>query len=187
MALAMAMAALALAPATPVAAVEADSSPPAITDQSVHVRRTGDRFSIDAVMHVPTPPALVWAVLTDFAHMTRFVPNLTDSEIVERSGSTLKVRQKGVARFGPFSTAFESIRLITLNAPHEIRSQNIGGNLKHMESTMTLAAEGSGTRLSYHADVVPAFWFPPLIGPSVVRHETAEQFSAMMREMQRRQ
>ena len=51
----------------------------------------------------------------------------------------------------------------------------------------SVASERRGTRLSYHAEVVPAFWFPPLIGPSVVRRETAEQFSAMTREMQRRQ
>lgn len=52
---------------------------------------------------------------------------------------------------------------------------------------MQLEAEPGGTRLHYHAEVVPGFWFPPMIGPALVRHETAEQFSAIIREMMRRQ
>ena len=55
-----------------------------------------------------------------------------------------------------------------------------------MQSVMTLSADGAGTRLEYHADVEPGFWLPPLVGPSAVQRQTAEQFSAMIEEMLRR-
>ena len=51
---------------------------------------------------------------------------------------------------------------------------------------MQLEAETGGTRLQYHAEVQPDFWFPPLIGPALVQRQTAEQFSAMIQEMLRR-
>jgi hypothetical protein len=51
---------------------------------------------------------------------------------------------------------------------------------------MQLEPEAGGTRLQYHAEVQPEFWMPPLIGPAIVRHETAEQFSAIIDEMIRR-
>ena len=92
-----------------------------------------------------------------------------------------------IDRYGLFSSKFESIREIRLSPLREIRAHGVGGNIGRMESVMQLQAEGARTRLTYHAEVLPGFWFPPLIGPTLVRHQTAEQFSAMLREMARRQ
>lgn len=164
----------------------AADTPPAVPDKDVRVERSGSTFSVDVVMHAPVPLARAWEVLVDFDHMADFVPNLKASQIVERSDSLLKVSQKGVARYGIFSASFESVREIRLVPQREIRARNVSGNLKHMESVMQLVAEEGGTRLHYHAEVQPDFWFPPLVGPSLVQHETAEQFSAMIQEMVRR-
>ena len=168
------------------AAVLADG-PPTVPDSDVQVQRSGESFTVDATMYTPVSPARAWAVLTDFDHMGSFVPNLASSQVLERSDTRLKVAQKGVARYGIFSANFESVREVSLSLQREIRAHNIGGNVKSLDSVMQLQAEGSGTRLHYHSEVTPGFWFPPLIGPSLVRHETAEQFSAMLQEMQRRQ
>ncbi len=171
----------------PVQAALSADEPPLVPDGDVNVQRSGGSFTVDTSMFTPVPPALAWAVLTDFDHMGSFIPNLTSSQVLERGDAMLKVAQKGVARYGFFSANFESIREISLSPQREIRAHNVGGNVKRMESVMQLQAEGSGTRLHYHAEVQPGFWFPPLIGPALVRHETAEQFSAMLREMVRRQ
>lgn len=160
---------------------------PAVPDNAVSVQHSGASFTVDVTLFTPVPPALAWAVLTDFDHMASFVPNLSSSQVLERSDTLLKVEQKGVARYGFFSANLESVREIRLSPQHEIRAHNVSGNVKSLDSVMQLHADGSGTRLHYHAVAVPGFWFPPLIGPSLVRHETAEQFSAMLREMLRRQ
>lgn len=167
-------------------AMTADA-PPLVSDSDVRVERSGGSFTVDVTMYTPVAPALAWEVLTDFEHMSDFLTNLSSSEVIERSDSVLKVSQKGVARYGFFSANFESIREIRLSPPHEIRAHGVGGNIRRMESLMQLQAEGAGTRLTYHAEVQPGFWFPPLIGPALVRHDTAQQFSAMLREMIRRQ
>ena len=166
---------------------QAVKSMPAVSDNDVSVLRSGETFTVNVAVHTPVTLAQAWAVLTDFDHMAGFLPNLTSSQVLERSDNGLKVAQKGVARFGFFSKNFESIREIELNPKVEIRANNVGGNLKRMQSVMQLQPEGTGTRLTYRADVVPGFWFPPMIGPSLVRHETAEQISAMLKEMLRRQ
>lgn len=158
-----------------------------VSDSDVRVEGSGGNFTVDLTMYAPVAPSLAWAVLTDFEHMGEFVPNLVSSQVIERSDNLLKVNQKGVARYGLFSANFESIREIRLSPPREIRAHGVGGNIRRMESVMQLQTEGAGTRLNYHAEVLPGFWFPPLIGPALVRHDTAEQFSAMLREMTRRQ
>lgn len=161
---------------------------PAVAETAVHVERTANGgFAVDLVMLARVPPALAWAVLTDFEHMARFVPNLTRSQVLSSQGNLLQVSQQGVARYGPFSTAFESIRDIELTPRREIRAHGRGGSVRQMESLMQLEATDDGTRLHYHAEVLPGFWFPPWVGTALVRHETAEQFSAVINEMQRRQ
>ncbi|MEO5797549.1 MAG: SRPBCC family protein [Rhodoferax sp.] len=181
------MAALALAALLcPVPVALAADAPAAVADSDVHVERANGAFTVDMVIHVPVDAARAWAVLTDFEHMADFVPNLTSSQVSDRSDNQLKVTQKGVAKYGFFSTKFESVREIHLVPTHEIRAHGVGGNIQRMESLMQLEPDGSGTKLTYHAEVLPGFWFPPLIGPSMVQHETAEQFSAMLHEMTKR-
>lgn len=165
----------------------AADGPQLVPDSDVRVERSGDSFTVDLTLSAPVPPTQAWAVLTDFDHMSSFVPNLSSSQVVERSDTLLKVAQKGVAHYGLFSANFESIREIGLSPQYEIRAHGVGGNVQRMESVMQLQAEGTGTRLHYHAEVQPGFWFPPLIGPALVRHQTAEQFSALLQEMIRRQ
>lgn len=170
----------------PAVAVHAADAVPAVSDADVQVVRNGRSFTVDVVMHAPVPVSVAWAVLTDFAHMAEFSPHLTASEIVERGDSRLVVSQKGVVRYGAFSVRLDSVREIQLVTQHEIRARSLSGSVKRMESVMRLEAEAGGTRLHYHAEVEPNSWFPPLIGPALVRHESAEQFSAMIQEMIRR-
>jgi len=113
-------------------------------------------------------------------------PSLESSRVQEHSPTTLKLTQTGVAKYGVFSSHFESIREITLVPQREIQALGVGGTVPHAESRMQLLAEGSGTRMVYHAKVQPGGLFPPFIGPDLVRHQTAQQFSAMVQEMQRR-
>src|SRR2546422_6177740 len=175
-----------MAMAYPVQCAMAADGQALVPESDVRVVRSGASFTVDMAMYAPVPPALAWAVLTDFEHYGNFVPNLSSSQVLERSDTVLKVYQKGVARFGFFSANFESTREIQLIPQSEIRAHGVGGNVERMESVMQLQAEGAGTRLNYHAEVRPGFLFPPLIGPALVRHQTAEQFSAMLQEMIRR-
>jgi carbon monoxide dehydrogenase subunit G len=176
--------ALALAVSAP--AVWATDATPAVAEEDVLVQRSGQGFTVDLSFYVPVAPAQAWAVLTDFEHMPEFLPNLTSSHVSKLGDNELKVSQTGVAKYGVFSANFESIREITLTPETEIHAHGIGGNLQHLESVMHLHPEGNGTKLVYHVEAMAGFWFPPLIGPSLVRHDTAAQFSAMVREMQRR-
>lgn len=178
------MTALALACVTPALATD----PPglSVSEQDVRVERADGGFSIDLVMHAPAPPAIAWAVLTDFDHMAEFIPNLTHSQVLQRVENLLKISQKGKAHWGPLTMNFESLREVTLLPQREIRTHGLSGTIKRVESTMTLEAEGSGTRLHYHTEVEPGSWFPPLLGPAKVREETAAQFSAILQEMERR-
>jgi len=159
---------------------------PAVQSSDIRFERSGDEFTIDVHMRVAVPVAVAWAVLVDFEGMPNFIPNLTESRVVERIGTTVRVSQKGTTRVGPFVFELDSTRDVQLTPYREIRAVGIRGNFKHVESSMRLEARDEGTLLTYHVKAVPDFWVPPLIGPTVIRQQTAEQLSSLLAEMRRR-
>ncbi|MEW9897044.1 SRPBCC family protein [Chitinivorax sp. PXF-14] len=164
----------------------AQAEPSGFPGVDIKVRQDGDVIIVDCVMHTDVSQDAAWAVLTDFEHMVRFVPNVHESHVLERHGEQLRVQQKGVARYGVLSFSFESLRDIELKPISEIRSRAVGGNVKQMEGTTQLSHDAGGTTIVFHSTSVPGVWVPPMLGLAFVRNEVAEQFHGMLLEMQKR-
>ena len=92
----------------------------AAVDTQIDVSRSGELYVVDAVMVVPFSPREAWDVLTDFDAMASFVPNLEVSRVTSRSGDRLQVEQRGVARWGPLSQPFTTVREIELRPIDEV-------------------------------------------------------------------
>lgn len=152
----------------------------------VEVSSEGDGYLIQAQIHAPEPPQEVWAVLTDFDHMASFLPNLSQSRITAKNGSSLTVAQKGQAKLAGMAFPFETVRELELKPFESVKSRLISGNMKKMNTTTTLHPESGGTGIHFVAEAVPDFWIPSLIGPSLMRHQVESQFSAILVEIQRR-
>lgn len=158
-----------------------------VSEDDIKVSRQGEAWIVEASFSVPVPPAQAWEVLTDFDHMAGFVTDLSLSRVVSRQGNVLQVEQKGRAHVGLFSVNFESLREITLHPTQRIQVRGISGSTKRFDSELILSPEAGGARVVYRAETVPDFWLPGFIGGSLLRHQMAGQFSAVVREMQRRQ
>ena len=124
------------------------AAPPAwVSSDDVRVARLSEGFRVEVDMTAPVPLATAWQVLIDFNVMPRFIPNVEASRIAETSGKKLRVEQSGVARFGPFSQRFQSMREITLDPQREIIARQISGSARRMESVMRLIPGETATRL----------------------------------------
>lgn len=178
---------LALLPFLSLAPAAEEGGALAVSEDDIKVSRQGEAWIVDASFSVPVPPALAWEVLTDFDHMAGFVSDLSLSRVVSRQGNVLQVEQQGRAHVGLFSVNFESLREITLHPIQRIQVRGISGSTKRFNSELTLSPESGGARIVYRAETVPDFWLPGFIGGSLLRHQMAGQFSAVVREMQRRQ
>ncbi len=177
---------LSLLPLAPGLVLAGANAPARIDEDEIQVRRQGETWTVEAQFVVPVPPSVAWEVLTDFDNMAAILTNLSSSRVLSRQGQVLQVEQKGRARFGIFSFAFESLREITLTPRRRIQARGLAGNTRQFESDMVLAPLDGGTRFSYRVAMVPDFWLPSLLGPSLLQHELAEQFNAMAAEMEKR-
>lgn len=160
----------------------ADDSP----IRSVHVDYDGETYVLNAVMYAPVAQAVAWDVLTDVEHMARWVPNVAESKVLDRSDNTVTVEQHGIAKYGAISFPYVTERKLELKPPNVINSAQVRGSLRRVESKMLLEPEGKGTRLTYHLEIVPSLLASTLLSKSFVEHELIEQFTAIIAEMARR-
>lgn len=159
---------------------------PVDPDEVAAERRDGVYYA-SLSLQVPVPAAVALEVLTDFDHMAEFVPNLTASRLVSRSGNVYRIAQQGRAGIGPFGVRFESERQIEVLPDGRLLSKALSGSTKYMRSELRVQGAGGGSRLDYRIEMIPDQWAPAVVGVSFMRHELAEQFTALVREMERRQ
>ena len=157
-----------------------------LEDIVVSAKKSGDMVIIDVSMLVPATQRETWDVLIDFDRMPQFLPNLQASKILSKSPTRLQVAQKGGVSHGPISITFDVVRDVELKPYTEIRSHVVSGNLKKVDGTTRLAAEGEGTRVTLHTESIPNVWVPPGIGPTLIENETRDQFRDMRNEILKR-
>ena len=155
-------------------------------DIEVKVQVVGEEVLVDLSLSVAATREQVWAVLTDFEHMSGFISNLTESKELNHSGNVVTVFQRGSAQYGPLSFKFESTRELQLTPYDKIQSHLLSGSMRKLEGMTQLLDEGVQTRILYHTDSIPGVWIPPLLGKTFIEHEIREQFQEMRDEILRR-
>jgi hypothetical protein len=172
-------AAVALAGASPAAA-------PSGSDVQVSVQRRGPMVIIDVEVPLPVSPEEAWHTLSDYDHMTDFLPNLTESRVLSRNGNELRVAQKGHAERGPLSFAFENVRDVVLVPPTEIRTQLVSGSLRDARSVTRVLPTPTGSTLFNHGEYTPGPLVPVGIAMGMIEDETRKQFTRFRSEIVRR-
>jgi hypothetical protein len=154
--------------------------------RSVDIVQDSDRYVANVVMFAPVPVKVAWDVLVDFDHMANWVPNVRESKATATDGNSVTVEQRGVAKFGIASFPYVSVRQMQLDPQKTVKATQVKGSMRSLESLMTLAADGSGTRMTYHLEMVPSGLAATVLSKDFLQHELTEQFTAIVDEMVRR-
>jgi hypothetical protein len=152
----------------------------------VDVDKRGDVYFVEVVVSAPVPVAVAWDVMTDFDHMTRFVPELKESRVAAREGNRLTIEQKGVTTVGPLQFDWQSVREIELTPMARTDSRQITGRSRRSRSHTEFAGDGAASRLTYRSEVEPGYWVPSFISRSLISNRIREHFEVMLAEMKRR-
>jgi ribosome-associated toxin RatA of RatAB toxin-antitoxin module len=153
-------------------------------DVSVQATRDGDAVEVEAVAEIPVSLARAWAVLTDYNRLSEFVPDLHESRVVSRQGTSAVVEQKGAARFLFLSYPIEVRLAVTEQPRRRIESRAVAGNFRELRSVYTLEPREGGVRLRYQGRLVPDFQLP-LFHTYVLKSNVEATFRAMVEEIER--
>ena len=162
------------------------STPPADVLET-KVTREGRLLHVEATLGAHAPPALCYAVLADFDRLEEFVPGLVSSDVVSAPGQPVVLRQVGEASAGPFDYTLDVTLAVRESPPRRIEFERVEGNLRQMKGSWTVTGDAAAhCDIAYRADIEPAFWVPPLIGPALMRNRVRSQLEGVLAEIRRR-
>jgi len=138
-----------------------------------------------AVLHAPAE--LIWQTLTDYDHLAHFVPGIDSSRVVSRQGERLVVEQRGVARWWVFSYRIHVEMAATERPYRSIDVRLLQGNLRRLEGGYRIDPRPDGsTELTWHGVIEPDTPLPEFVRTPLLRRSISEQFTGMVREIERR-
>ena len=129
----------------------------------------------------------VWSTLTDYDHLGDFIPGMKRSRVVAREGNAAVIEQHGAAHFLFFSFPLDVTIESTARPPGAIDVRLVKGNLRRLEGGYRVRQLAPGRiELRWNGLVEPDT-LPPLLGEWVMRTNIRDQFTGMVREIERRE
>jgi ribosome-associated toxin RatA of RatAB toxin-antitoxin module len=153
---------------------------------NVTVTRNSAVLQVRAELKAAVAVATCYATLADFDHLEEFIPNLTTSDVVSGPGEPIRLHQVGEASAGFFSVTLDVTLAVRERPPEHIEFERVAGNLRQMTGSWNVAGDEHHCDIAYRADIEPAFWVPPLIGPALMRRQVRDQLEGLHEELKRR-
>lgn len=171
------------------AALMAAAVVPAWAAADVHVIATAQDKAVEVTVQavVRAPTELVWKTLTDYDHLSEFVPGIAESRVVFRQGTHSVVEQRGGARFWFFSYPIRATLASTERPFEGIDVHLVQGNLRRLEGGYRIEPRPDGSvQLTWSGLIEPDTPLPSFIRTALLRRCISEQFAGMVREIERR-
>jgi ribosome-associated toxin RatA of RatAB toxin-antitoxin module len=154
---------------------------------SVETSRRDAAVEVHAHALVEADYATVWATLTDYDHLGDFIPGMKRSRVVARRGPAAVIEQHGAAHFLFFSFPLDVTIESTARPPDAIDVRLVKGNLRRLEGGYRVRQLEAGRIELRWNGVVEPDTLPPLLGELVMRANIRDQFTGMVREIERRE
>jgi carbon monoxide dehydrogenase subunit G len=153
----------------------------------IRVERRGDRIVVHAQSDVAADRSTIWATLSDYDNLARFIPDMSSSHMIARNGNVALVEQRGVARIGPVRHSFRVLLQVSEHADDSLDLSGVGGDFMLFDARYEIVSlTPDRSRIVYDAAIVPLISMPPLLGVPAMRAEISKQFGALVQEMSRR-
>ena len=159
---------------------------PTNTRQDVSLRHDAGVFTVTATFDVPHDASLATSVLTDYEQISRFVPDVTKSVIVQRADGHIVVEQEAVARMLMFSK-----RVYLLLDVHQEEGiirfcDRSGRSFSRYEGSWRLTGGDERTTIAYELTARPSFDVPEFILGRLLKRDAKKMIEGLRQEMARR-
>jgi carbon monoxide dehydrogenase subunit G len=155
-------------------------------DVSIRTARDGEFVTISASAVMRVDPHIAWAVLSDYDHLARFIPDVKSSRVISRHGNVVRVEQIGEVGFLFYTEPVNVILEVHEEPETRIVARALEGNIRALDTRYELHSSDAGVRLDYTGSFAPAFVIPPLIGMPIVNRLIERRFRAMVNKIERR-
>jgi carbon monoxide dehydrogenase subunit G len=158
----------------------------AAEEQQTVVSEDNGVYTVNASFTVVQSPAAAIAVLTDYEHLSRFMPGLQKSSVVGRTGSRVTVEQEAVAKFLAFSKQI-CLLLDIDESPLALKfTDRAGKSFTRYDGAWHVSTLHGRTLVSYTLVAKPAFSVPEFILSRLLKRDAGRMIGALQAEIGRR-
>lgn len=140
----------------------------------------GDIFEMSAVALIDASPEQVLNALTNYQHLSQVNPDIIESEILlVYSPTRHRVRSLLKTCILFFCKRIRQVQDITQVSDRVIEAVNLpeGSDFEYGTMRWELVEQGDATHMYFDAQLKPAFWVPPLIGPWLVKRKLVREIT----------
>jgi hypothetical protein len=157
----------------------------AVAEQSpaLTVREARGVYTVSARFVADRPAAVVLHVLTDYAEIPRFLPDVRTSVVRERGAGWAVVEQEAASGLMMFSKRVHLVLDIQEQADAVLFQDRCGRSFARYEGAWRLSQQGTQTVIDYELTAQPRFEVPGWMLKRVVRRDSAEMIERLQREI----
>ena len=132
-------------------------------------------------------PTWLWAVLTDYANLSQFIPNLNSSRLLWRRANVVGLEQEGCQTFmGLRFKARVQLELTELLEQQRLSFVMVKGDFRRFEGCWQIGHDDRGSTLLYELTVQGCAGMPIALIEQRLREDLAANLRAVQREALRR-
>jgi ribosome-associated toxin RatA of RatAB toxin-antitoxin module len=140
-------------------------------------------YSVAAAFTVPEAPSFVFAALTDYAEIPRFMPEVRTSQVLERTDDGAVVEQEAVARFMMFSRRVHLVLEVQESLGTIRFRDRCGKSFRRYEGGWTITENGAATQVRYELSVQPSFDVPEFLLKRLLKRDAAQMIERLKAEI----
>lgn len=160
--------------------------------QSVDVDHRGDRYHVSMRVTLDAPAADTYAVFADPLRLRQVNPSIREVEVLEERGPgvrRIRTRVRAcVALFCRHLGQVQDMRYQPANDGGRVDAQVLPdvSDFRHGQATWEFrGCEAGRTCLSFDAQLEPAFWIPPVVGPWLIERKLRDEAIETSRGLER--
>ena len=177
----LATAMMILMSASAVPAVAVPQNDPAVT-----VSEERGVYTVAATFSVPQAPRFVFAALTDYAGIPRFMPEVRTSNVIARADDRTVVEQEATARFMMFSKRVHLVLEVQEGESHIRFRDRCGKSFTRYEGVWTITGNGATTQVRYELSARPSFDVPELLLKRLFKRDATQMIERLTIEIRAR-
>ena len=140
----------------------------------VSVTETGGVFTVTAAFAVTEAPQTVIAVLTDYARIPEYMPDVQVSKVLERTPTGVVVEQQAVSRFLMFSKRVHLVLDVREDAGLIRFRDRCRSSFESYEGAWTISQHDSLTVIDYQLSAQPSFEVPAFVLKRLLKRDAAQ-------------
>lgn len=153
----------------------------------LHVSESQGVYSINLVMQMQVPARYVHRVLTDYVHIYRLDPAITDSEILPSpEAGVVRVRTRIADCIALFCMKIDRVEDVRELGHDTLQVTNIStlSSFKSGHAEWKILSMKGRTQVIYQAQMEPDFYIPPMIGRYFVKLKLRQRILASLAKIE---